>query len=336
MFTNKSFLTRKADATVTEIPDCPADTVSDIAFSMDGAAVTVGSWDGTVSAYSMAPVYGPAGPSFQTQQPPKRELCHSLGKPVLSVAFWGAAIVAGLADGSLCLIDQSGQTNSIQAHSAAVKSIKNYNNQYVITGSFDGTIKFWDLKSSQPLHTVTLPGKVYAMALTSSMLSAALSNHTIYILDMNNIHAPATFTSRLAYPLRSISCASDLDTFAVGGVEAKIEVSSRAFEHKRFVIRSHRDGSKLYAVNVVRFHGRNENFIVTGGADGNLIWFDRVNRNKLATMTYNAPITAAEFSPDSRYFVFASGDDWSKGYTGAYIKPALRIVDVRTIQGLDK
>lgn len=334
MYTNKSFLTRKSEGTVIDIADCPADTVSDIAFNGDGSVAAVASWDGTVSLYRVAGAY--ANTAFQSTPTPKREMSHVLGKPVLCVAFFGASLVAGLVDGTLAVVAPNGQTNAFAAHSAAIKRCINYNDQYLLTGSFDGTIKFWDLKSCQPLHTVALAGKVYAMDLAGAMLTVALSNKAIYIIDMNNVQAPATISTRLVFPLRSISASPDCDTIAVGGVEAKIEVLSRSYEQKRFVIRSHREASKLYAVNVVCFHRSDPNVVVSGGADGNLIWFDKINRTKLATMAYNAPITAGVFSPDSRFFLFASGDDWSKGYTGAFVKPQLRLVDVKTVQGLNK
>ncbi|KAI5179176.1 mRNA export factor [Pancytospora epiphaga] len=334
MYTNKSFGARKTEAIVTEIPECPADTISDISFSPDGTAMAVASWDSTVSIYTMKRQGGLG--TYGSTQVPKRERSYNLSKPVLSVAFFGSITVAGLVDGTLVCIDPSGRIDTVQAHGEGVKGLKNYNDQFIITGSFDQSLKVWDLKSAQPLSSLVLPGKVYSMSLVGPMLCVGLSNKTVQVYDMRNFGMVKAFTVRFNYGIRSIGCLGDMDCFAVGGVEAKIELMSCSVEAKKYIVRAHRENAQCFSVNLVRFCPIDSNVLVSGGADGSLVWFDRLNRTKLSTLTYGSPVTAGEFSADNSYFVFATGDDWSKGYTGEYVKPVLRMVDIKSIPSLNK
>lgn len=322
MYTNKSYLAKK-DASTIDLLEPPADSVSDIAFNLENTHMAVSSWDCTVRLYRL-PYYA-GGSSFIFEK------SFSLGKPVLSVCFFNQMLLAGLVDGSIVAVE-TGQV--IPAHKAPVKSIKNFNNQFIVTGSFDSTLKFWDLKSANPIHTIAFPGKVYAMDLKDSFLCVALSDRSVITYDMNNINQQSVFSTRFTYSIRSVGCHKDLDSFAVGGIEAKVEAFSRSIPAKKIVFRCHRVENKLYSVNVVRFYPQDSSLMVTGGSDGSLVWFDKINRSKLCSNDFGSPVTAGEFSNDGKYFVFGVGDDWSKGYTGAPTKTYLKMIVVSTIPGI--
>lgn len=323
MYTNKNFLQKK-DATTIELPECPADSVSCIAFNFENSHVAVSSWDGSVKLYRL-PFYTSPGSNCSLEK------SYTLGNPVLSCSFFNGMLLAGLVDGNIVSVDTN---NVIRAHDAGVKAMYNYNNQFLITGSFDCTLKFWDLKSTTPIHTIRLPGKVYAMDLKDGLLVVALSDRSVITYDMANINQPTVIPTRLAYSIRSVACHKDFDSFAVGGIEAKVESFSRAYPTKKVIFRCHRVDSKLYSVNVIRFYPNDPGLMITGGADGTLVWFDRNNRSKLCSNEFGAPVTAGEFSPDGKYFIFAVGDDWSKGYTGVYVKPSLKMIVVNTVPGI--
>ena len=314
----------KKDLPTIDLPECPLDSISNISFNLENTHMAVSSWDGTVKLYKI-PYYGNPGANFTVEK------SFSLGKPVLSCCFFNSMLLAGLVDGTMVAVE-SNQT--IKAHENSIKSMKNFNNQFLVTGSFDGTLKFWDLKSLNPIHSITLPGKVYAMDLKSSFLTVALDDKTIITYDMNNPNQPMVFPTKLSHSIRSICCHKDLDTFAVGGIEAKIEIFSRTMPTKKTVFRSHRVENKLFSVNVVSLHPNDSNILVSGGADGSLTWLDKANRSKLSNTEYHVPITAGEFSNDGKYFVFALGDDWSKGYTGVPVKVSLKMVVTNQVPGI--
>lgn len=323
MYTTKG-LGSKSDVKTIDIPEPPTDTISCVAFNPENNNFAVSSWDGTVRLYRLP--YYPSTASNCTH-----DKTYTVGKPVLSCCFFNNMLLAGCADGHLVAVESN---NTIKAHETCIKSIYNYNNQFVITGSFDSTIKFWDLKSTNPVHTINLPGKLYAMDYKDQYLVAALSDRNVIVYDMNNINNPTMFPTKLMYSIRSLAAHKDKDTFIVGGVDARVEAFSRSIPGKTSVFRCHRVDNKLYAVNVVRLYPQDPRLLVSGGADGTLLWFDKDNRTKICTNEFGAPVTAGEFSPDGKFFVFGVGDDWSKGYTGVYTKTELKMMVVSTIPGL--
>lgn len=324
MYSNRNFIQKK-DASVIDLPDCPTDTISFISFNIENTHLAVSSWDGSLRIYRL-PFYTSPGSNCTLEK------SYPLGKPVMSCCFFGSSIVAGLSDGSLVI--DGVVSNSFKAHESSIKSMFNYNNQFLITGSFDSTLKFWDLKSSSPLHTIPLPAKVYQMDLKDSFLVVALSDRTVISYNMNNINQPEVFPTKFTYSIRSIGCHKDLDSFAVGGIEAKVESFSRLYPAKKVIFRCHRVDGKLYSVNVLKLCPSDSNILVTGGSDGSLVWFDKANRTKLCTNEFGSPITAGEFSNDGKYFVFGIGDDWSKGYTGMNMKTFLKMIVVNTVPGM--
>lgn len=332
MYGNRSFVTKKPEQTIVEASDVPGDTISDIAVNFENTHVAVSSWDSTIKIYKISAPAMSYLPSTTSSPTLVCEKTFTVGKPCLSVCFFGSFIVGGLVDGSLVVFDLSGNQNSIpSAHAAPIKSIKNFANQFIITGSFDSTLKFWDLKSTNSAHTITVPGKVYGMDLRGSFLCVLLSDKSVQTYDLTNITLTSTINTRFNYSVRSVACGTDSDSFAVGGIEAKVEVFFKSSESKKFIFRSHREGNKLYSVNVIRFDPTNPNIIVTGGADKSIVFFDKSNRMKIHTSTHESPITAAEFTNDGKYFIFAVGDDWSKGYTGIPSKTALKLLDAKAV-----
>lgn len=323
MYTNKNFIQKKEVMTV-DLPEPPTDSVSCIAFNLENTHFAVASWDGSLRVYRL-PYYASPGSNCTFEK------AYPLGKPVISCCYFNGMLFAGLVDGSLVAVESG---NTIKAHESIIKGIQNYNNQFFVTGSFDGTLKFWDFKSPSPIHSISLPAKVYSMELKDSFLVVALSDKTIITYDMKNVNQPTVFPTKMLYSLRCVACHKDSDSFATGSVEAKVEVFSRSCPSKKLAFRCHRVDNKLYSVNVIRFYPNDSDLIVTGGADGSLVWFDRMNRSKLFTKDFGIPITAGEFSNDGKYFIFAIGDDWSKGYMGEYIKPSLKMILSSSIPGL--
>lgn len=329
MYPTRSFATKKPTPTPMSIENPPADSVSDIAFNPEGTFMAISAWDSSIRLYSMPPLMS----SYSSTRTFRFEKTFPLQQPALSTCFFLGSIVAGLVDGSLAVLDMNGNKNMIQAHTAGVKRIKNFNNQFIISCSFDSSIKFWDLKSTNPLHTITLPSKAYSMDLKGNLLVVLLSDKSVHIYNMNDINNPAILPLRFNYSPRAVAVASDMDTIAVGGVEAKVCVFSRAVESKRSMFRAHKINQRLYAVNMVRFAPEDPNVLLSGGSDGSLVVFDRNSHMKLATLDFSSPVTAGEITPDGNTLVFAVGDDWSKGYTNTPSETKLHYLDIKSLIG---
>jgi len=326
MYTNRGFGVKKEVPTV-DLPQCPTDSVSDIAFNLENTHLGVSSWDGSVTVYQMS-FYPGTSSAFSFER------VINLGKPVLSLCFFNNILFAGLADGTIMSVDSS---MIVPAHSAPVKALKNFSNKFLVSGSFDSTLKFWNVSNKLDLlHSITLPSKIYAMDLKDNFLCVALSDKSVITYNLDDMTQQNVFNTKFNYSIRSVGCHKDLDSFAVGSIEAKVEAFSRTNPIKRFIFRCHRVESRLYSVNVVRFYPVDSTFIITGGSDGGLTCFDKMTRSKICSFEFSSPVTAGEFSNDGKYFVFATGDDWSKGYTGVAVKPLLKMIAMSSVPGIPK
>ena len=61
-----------------------------------------------------------------------------------------------------------------------VKFMKDMNNM-LVTGGWDKTIRYWDLRQPNPAHTQQLPERVYAMDARHPLLVVGLANRHIQV-----------------------------------------------------------------------------------------------------------------------------------------------------------
>ncbi len=78
---------------------------------------------------------------------------------------------------------QTNQTQVVAKHDAPIRhlfSVKEMNNM-LVTGSWDKTIRYWDLRQPNPVHTQQLPERVYAMDVTHPLLVVGMANRRIQV-----------------------------------------------------------------------------------------------------------------------------------------------------------
>lgn len=78
-----------------------------------------------------------------------------------------------------------------------------------------------------------------------------------------------------------------------------------------------------FTVNFIKFHPEYQT-LVTAGSDGMFTFWDKDHRTKLGPtykqgttthpLQFNMPLTAGDVSPDGKFFVLATGYDWSYGH----------------------
>lgn len=311
----------QSTAQIRDLQNPPADTVSDLAFTKLHNLMAVSSWDGSLITYDPSNTFGAQTSSV------------NVGKPLLSCCFSGespATVFAGSPDGSLQMIDiQTNQFSSFQAHQEGIRSIRYYQNM-LVTGSWDKTIKFWDIRSSKMALSLDLQGKVYAMDLARDLLAVGLSGNTVVYSDLRALDKKQTFTPKLNFMIKSIACANDNETFSIGGIEGKCDVYNISNPAKRIVFRCHRVNGKIYPVNSVSYHPASSGMMATAGGDGSLVFFETNSRTKLFYHVESNPITAAKFSENGQYYVFATGNDWSTGYQPVFKPVNIKVVQVNT------
>ncbi len=85
---------------------------------------------------------------------------------------------------------QTNQSQVVAKHDAPIRHlfpVKDMNNM-LVTGSWDKTLRYWDLRSPNPIHTQQLPERVYAMDVKFPLLVVGLANRTIQVRSC--FHSP--------------------------------------------------------------------------------------------------------------------------------------------------
>jgi mRNA export factor len=140
----------------------------------------------------------------------------------------GPAVVTGGTDKAVRMYNlATGQTTQVAAHDEPVKCVKFLNNQpnILATGSWDKTLKYWDLRSPQPVGTVQLNERCYSMDTKGDLLVAATADRHIMIFNLSN---PTTIFKQCISPLkwqtRTVSCFIDGKGYAIGSIEGRVGI----------------------------------------------------------------------------------------------------------------
>ncbi|CAO3623955.1 unnamed protein product [Cunninghamella blakesleeana] len=290
----------------------PPDGISCLRFSPQADYLAASSWDGQIRIYEVQPT----GTTI-----PKASYGH-VG-PALSVSWSmdGTKIVSGGADKIGRLYDvATGQSSQIATHDGTIKSVAFLDRQQSIlaTGSWDKTIKYWDLRSPQPIGTVNLPERLYSMDTRQNLLVAATADRHICLFDLNN---PTVIfkqiLSSLKWQTRTVASFINGQGFAIGSIEGRVGIQHvhDADLKNNFSFKCHRDESKnIYAINEISFHPIHGTFS-TCGSDGGINFWDKESKQKLRSLpNMNGTVSATTFNRNGSIFAYAISYDWSKGH----------------------
>jgi mRNA export factor len=94
----------------------------------------------------------------------------------------------------------------------------------VVTGAWDKTVRYWDLRSSTPAATLPTQDRVYAMDVREKLLVVGTADRYINII---NLAEPTkiykTLQSPLKWQTRAVTCFADSTGFATGYAIGSIE-----------------------------------------------------------------------------------------------------------------
>lgn len=237
----------------------------------------------------------------------------------------GTKVFSGGADKAGRLLDiQTGQTMQVAAHDAPIKCCRFVDGtgglaHCVVTGGWDKMLKYWDLRSPNPVFTIPQPERIYSLDTSYQLLVVGCAERHIMIYDLNKPSQPfKTMQSPLRWQTRCVSCFHNGAGFAVGSIEGRVAIQNIKDEDQglNFSFKCHRDdnGKTVYAVNAISFHPTYGTFS-TAGADGTFNFWDKDSKQRLkAFNNVGGPISATAFNRNGTIFAYTVSYDWSKGH----------------------
>ncbi|KAI1489337.1 WD40 repeat-like protein [Biscogniauxia mediterranea] len=322
------------------LPADAEDTISSLSWSPVANHLAAGSWDGKVRIYDVKPDRSAQGAAMLSTQGPVFDC---------DWAKDGTMVLAGGADTKLHLLQvATGQQATIGSHDRPVRGarfvdVPGSSAPVIASGSWDKTVKFWDIRQQGPAATLACQERVYAMDAKERLLVVATADRYIHLVDLQN---PAAFLRTQRSPLNHqttcVAAFPDGKGWATASIEGRCGINAldqQEASKVNFTFRCHRSApssssssssrseatptTKIWAVNDVRFHPGCPTSFATAGSDGSFSFWDRVGHLRLKGFppeSSGAAITAAAFSNSSRgdgtLYAYASGYDWSRGHAG--------------------
>ncbi|KIY43860.1 WD40 repeat-like protein [Fistulina hepatica ATCC 64428] len=302
-----------------EVPNPPPDSISSLAFSPQSNYLAAGSWDNSVRIYEVAANGQTQGKAMYNHDAPVLGVCWSKD---------GTKVFSGGADNAARVFDATtGQAAQIAQHQAPIKSVRWIDGANVlVTGSWDKSIKYWDLRSATPAMSVTLSDRCYSLDTNSPMVVVATADRKIHIYDLNNAGVPfKTRLSPLQFQTRVVACwPGAANGYALGSISGRIAIEY--FEDtqpsKSYSFRCHRRDTAspkeqlVYAVNDIAFNPAHGTFATCGG-DGTITFWDKDSRLRLRSYDpCPGPVSTVAFNHLGNIAAYAISYDWSKGYKG--------------------
>ena len=245
----------------------------------------------------------------------------------------GSKVVGAGVDKAARMLDvASGATTQVAAHDAPIRCCEmisnpgNTSQPLLVTGSWDKSVKYWDLRQQQPIGTLECQERIYTMDSRNKLLVIGTADRYINIV---NLDQPTKFYKTIQSPLkwqtRSIGCFTDATGFAVGSIEGRCAIqyveekdqsSNFSFKCHRETSSTNRDVSNVFALNSIAFHPQHGTFS-TAGSDGTFHFWDKDAKHRLKGYPFvGGSISASAFNRNGNIFAYAVSYDWSKGYSG--------------------
>lgn len=234
------------------LSDPPTDSISDLAFSPATTPngtdlLAVASWDNKVRIYEINQQGQSQGKhAYEHSQPVlncdfskvrrrrrrrlrNTKLAHGRGFTNGITQQDGYKIVSAGADKNIKVCDlQSQQEMVVGTHDQPVRAVRFFENQgtsMVVSGSWDKTLKYWDLRQPSPAGSVTCQDRVYTMDVKNNLCIVGTADRYINVIDLAQ---PTKFYKTIQSPLkwqtRVVSCFTDNAGFAIGSIEGRCAI----------------------------------------------------------------------------------------------------------------
>ena len=138
-------------------------------------------------------------------------------------------MVGGGADNKAQMLDLQGSNTAVQValHDQPIRVVRfieapGSNQPMLVTGSWDKTVKYWDLRQSTAVATLNCQERVYTLDVRDKLMVIGTADRYINIVNLND---PGKFYKSMQSPLkwqtRVVSCFTDSSGFGVGSIEGR-------------------------------------------------------------------------------------------------------------------
>lgn len=294
------------------VPEVPSDGISCLAWSPASNIFAAGSWDKSIRVWEV------------TGQAIAPRMAYNHEAPVLCCGFSkdGQKLVSGGCDNKVKVkVLQTQQEQQVGQHDASVSGVFYCDEMnMVISGSWDKTLRFWNMQQPTPVATLQLPERMYTMDLKYPLLVVGCAERHLLVYNLQTLQQnPAPYKqgqTALKCQTRSVCCFPDKTGYAVGSIEGRVSIAGIADTSKNFAFKCHRSTEEIFAVNSIDFHPTMGTFATAGG-DGTFVFWDKENRQRLKqSNTCHYPITVGKFNGPGDMYAYAVSYDWSKGHEG--------------------
>ena len=315
-----------------DLPNAPDDSVSKVRWSpADCPLVLLGatSWDKTVRVWQVAKGATP-GAAVQAQLMGGQ----SGAAPLLDMAFAadGRVFYGGCCRTAMMWNLQTQQQQQVAAHDLPVSCMAYVNQQVsqemLITGSWDGKVRFWDLRQPAPAKEENLGAPIFAMSVVSPMVAFA-TGRKITVMNLQTMSRAGELepNAMMKYQFRDVACMPNHSGVMTGSAEGRLSVMplSPAAASAACCFKAHatetpgmRHHFTMYQLNFAVVHQQGGTGI-TGGADGVVRFWNLGARTRIAEIPpklHNpapVPVSCGALSADGTMLAYGSSYDWSLG-----------------------
>ena len=125
----------------------------------------------------------------------------------------------------------SSQTMTLEGHTSPVRTVRfvdvpSANAPIIASGSWDKTVRYWDMRQPQPIGVLELPERVYNMDTGGSLLAVGTADNSMHFVNLhkNPLQLWKTVETPLTYQTSALSVTADGTRWAVGGIEGRCVV----------------------------------------------------------------------------------------------------------------